>query len=316
MGMSKADRLFYILNLLRARRNMNASRLAEECGVTERSIYRDIISLSEAQVPIYYDRGYKMASDNFLPPLNLTVEEYQCLRLALDSSPLKISSSHREVVKKMFAKIEAGLSEEVKEEKTSLTSITHVDIASTQEVKKARRFYPAIELALTTEHCLELKYESISSGLTTRVVEPQFIIFRGRAFYFVAYCRLRKELRTFRMDRVISVKVSKEPSQRRSNVRPQDYFEGSWEMYKGEPVEVVVQFSGTAAKVVSSGHHHNSEIIEHIGNGTVLYRATVNGLQEIKRWILGFGDEAEVIKPEKLRKNMQALGDYFKNTYN
>ncbi|RME19381.1 MAG: HTH domain-containing protein, partial [Candidatus Zixiibacteriota bacterium] len=46
--MPKSDRLLYILNLLRTRRNLNAARLAEECGVTERSIYRDIISLSEA----------------------------------------------------------------------------------------------------------------------------------------------------------------------------------------------------------------------------------------------------------------------------
>ena len=294
---------------------MNAGRLAEECGVTERSIYRDIISLSEANIPIYYDMGYKMASDNFLPPLNLTIEEYQCLCLALESTPLKISSQHREIVKKLCAKIEAGLSERVKKEKKSAPKTTHIEIASTQEEKKARRFYPVIELALTTDRCLNLKYNSISSGLTTRVVEPQFIIFRGRAFYFIAYCRLRKELRTFRIDRVISVKVSEERSHRRLDVRPQDYFEGSWEIFKGEPVEVVVKFTGTAAKIVSLGHHHKSETIEEKANGAIIYRAKVNGLHEIKRWILGFGADAEVLKPEKLRDSIRSLGDYFTSTY-
>ena len=47
MGMSKYDRLLHILNLLRSRRSLNARKLAEECQVTERSIYRDITSLSE-----------------------------------------------------------------------------------------------------------------------------------------------------------------------------------------------------------------------------------------------------------------------------
>src|SRR3990172_6750233 len=89
MGMTKYDRLLYILNVLRSRRAVNAARLDEECAVTERSIYRDIIALSEANVPIYYDHGYKLTSDNFLPPLNFTLEEYQALQLAIDSSPLQ-----------------------------------------------------------------------------------------------------------------------------------------------------------------------------------------------------------------------------------
>ena len=88
MGMPKQDRLLYILNLLRARKNLNATQLAEECGVTERSIYRDILAISEANIPIYYDNGYKLATENFLPPLNFSFEEYSCLKIALESSPL------------------------------------------------------------------------------------------------------------------------------------------------------------------------------------------------------------------------------------
>ena len=53
--MAKYDRLLYILNLLRSRKNLNAEMLAAECGVTERTIYRDIIALSDANIPIYYD---------------------------------------------------------------------------------------------------------------------------------------------------------------------------------------------------------------------------------------------------------------------
>ena len=106
MGMPKYDRLLHILNLLRARRNMNAAALARECGVTERSVYRDIISLSEANIPIYYDHGYRLASDNFLPPLNFDYEEYHCLRLALDSSPLAKAGYYAEVLRRVRAKVE------------------------------------------------------------------------------------------------------------------------------------------------------------------------------------------------------------------
>lgn len=315
MGMAKADRLLHILNLLRSRRNLNASLLAADCGVTERSIYRDIISLSEANIPIYYDRGYKMASDNFLPPLNLTFDEFQCLRLALESTPLRISALHKTLVRQVQAKIEAGLSDRVNQERRTSPSNTLIEISSTQEEKKAQLFYPIIEDALTNNRCLELEYESIESGRNKRVVEPQFIIFRGRAFYFIAYCRLRKGLRTFRMDRIHRVRLSNEFSRRRMEVRPQDYFEGSWEIFKGEPVNIVVRFRGLAARVVASSHHHDSETIEKTGDDELIYRATVNGLVEIERWIRGFGREAEVFEPKELRDNFKQLGTYLAQTY-
>jgi len=315
MGMGKADRLLHILNLLRSRRNLNAANLAEDCGVTERSIYRDIISLSEANIPIYYDRGYKMASGNFLPPLNLTLEEYQCLRLSLESTPLRISPLHKKIVKSVQAKIEAGLSDKVNQERRSTPQNTVIEIASTQEEKKAQLFYPIIEDALNNNRCLELEYVSIETGPSKRVVEPQFIIFRGRAFYFVAYCRLRKSLRTFRMDRIQRVRLSNEHSRRVMSVKPQDYFEGSWEVFKGEPVKVMIRFSGFSAKIVASSHHHDKEQVEKLSDDQLIYTVTVNGLIEIKRWIRGFGEEAEVLEPKELRDDFRRLGNQLTETY-
>ena len=239
MGMAKYDRLLYILNLLRARRNLNARKLAEECGVTERSIYRDIVSLSEANVPIYYDNGYKLASSNFLPPLSFDFDEYHCLKLALESSPLAKTGKYQQLLSKIKAKVDAGLSDSVKQKKRFTPETTHIDIATSLAQERGEQFYSTIEEAITSWKCLELKYDSIESGLTERVVEPYFIIFRGRAFYFVAYCRLRKDFRTFRIDRVQDVKILNETFMKRDDINPKSYFEGSWELFSGEPIEVV-----------------------------------------------------------------------------
>lgn len=65
--MSKTDRLLFILNLIRSRRNLKARDLAKECEVSERTIYRDIMDLSSANIPIYFDDGYKFLTDAFLP---------------------------------------------------------------------------------------------------------------------------------------------------------------------------------------------------------------------------------------------------------
>ncbi|MDH3892048.1 MAG: YafY family transcriptional regulator [candidate division Zixibacteria bacterium] len=315
MGMTKYDRLLHILNLLRARRNMTAGRLAVECGVTERSIYRDILALSEANIPIYYDNGYKLASDSFLPPLNFDYDEYQFLKTATESTPLRTTDKYGAMAKRVQAKIEACLSDAVRKHSRFTPVAMHVDIPMTLEQERSELFYGDIEEAATNSRCLRISYDSIESGQTERVVEPYFIIFRGRAFYFVAYCRLRSQVRTFRLDRVSEVQPTEELFRRREDICAETYFDGSWRVFSGEPVKVVIRFSGAAARVVSMGNHHSDELIESADDGTIVYTVTCRGLQEIQRWILGFGREAEVIAPDELRNELAAIGAYLRDTY-
>ena len=145
MRMAKYDRLLFILNLLRTRKNLNAAMIAAECDVTERTIYRDVISISEANVPIYYDRGYKYASDNFLPPLNFNIDEYLTLISILESSPLYKSGLDRKKIKSIKAKIEACLSQVVKKEKSFTSSPTSIHIKSTATEKNKNRVDAIIE---------------------------------------------------------------------------------------------------------------------------------------------------------------------------
>ena len=304
MGMAKYDRLLYILNLLRSRRTLNAARLAEECQVTERSIYRDLISLSEANVPIYYDNGYKLASENFLPPLNFTFEEYSCLMLALDSSPLARAGQKEELLKQVKAKVESGLSEATRERKKTALDAARIDIDTTTRRRVVTRHYPDIEAAVTGQERLKLVYETIEHGATERLVDPYFIVFRRHAFYFVAYCHLRKDFRTFRIDRIRDLSRTGEKFRRRRDINVTDYFADSWGLYSADPVEVEVMFEGIAARVVGSGRHHPREKTTALPDGRLRYCVTVRGTEEIKRWLLGFGAEAEVVAPESLRLEM------------
>ena len=92
--MTKSSRLLTVLNLIRSNRVMTTSQLARECGVTERTVYRDIQSLGEAGAPVYYDKGYRLLGSAFLPPLNLTADEYLALRAAIQGSPLMEMKSY------------------------------------------------------------------------------------------------------------------------------------------------------------------------------------------------------------------------------
>jgi len=314
MRMAKYDRLLFILNLLRTRRNLNAAMIAAECGVTERTIYRDVISISEANVPIYYDRGYKYASDNFLPPLNFNIDEYLTLISILESSPLYKSGLETKKIRSIKAKIEACLSQNVRKEKSFASKTTRIHIKSTETGKIKNRFYATIEQGIRESKIVRLRYNSIESGISEREIEPYFMIFIERAFYFVGYCYLRGEMRTFRIDRILKVSLTDKIFRPREDVDPKAYFKDSWGVYGGEPVNVRVLMTGKAARIVQMVKHHPSEEITIIDDNKIEYRVTVSGTEEICRWLLGFGGDITVIEPNSLIKEVQKrAGNILKN---
>jgi predicted DNA-binding transcriptional regulator YafY len=81
---SKHDRLLQLLSMLRRRRRHSVKDLARECGVSVRTVYRDINTLSEANYPIYYDSGYRMLRTSSFPPVCFTNEERTLLSAMLE----------------------------------------------------------------------------------------------------------------------------------------------------------------------------------------------------------------------------------------
>lgn len=315
MGMNKYDRLFHIINLLRSRKNLNAAALAKECGVTERSIYRDIIALSESNVPIYYDNGYKLASDCFLPPLNLELNEYNFLRIALESSPLTETAEYADILQKIKAKIDAGLSTQVRQDTKFTPQAASVNVHTSFDPERVSEYIAELEKAIIESRRMNLIYDSINSGVTERLIDPYFIVFRGRAFYFVGFCHRNNNIRTFRLDRIKALDTTDHTFVRADDIDAATYFEGSWEVYSGKRVTVKVRLTGPAARVVLSGQHHPNEEIERISRDEVIYVVETRGIEEIGRWILGFGADAEVIEPTELKAKLAGVGSYLSDTY-
>jgi predicted DNA-binding transcriptional regulator YafY len=103
--MTKAERLLFICNLLRVRRRVTLEELARECEVSRRTIYRDLLSLSNLNIPVYYDNGYKLARETSLPELNFTEDEQEVLGYCMRSSPLLRSRLFRDIIRTVELKI-------------------------------------------------------------------------------------------------------------------------------------------------------------------------------------------------------------------
>ena len=317
---SKYDRLLYILNLLRSRNKLRASDLAEECEVSERTIYRDIIGLSSANIPIYFDDGYKLLTDTFLPPLNFDLDDYLTLKLALQSSPLSQQSPLRRSAKRVLTKIEANLSSSLKAKLSEISAEgdkepVRIEVKSTSDFSKFSLWFNLIEQAIFHNKTIKIFYESLEAGETFREVDPHSLVFRKHAWYFIGFCHLRQKMRIFRINRIKKISLLNKTFERRKDFSVTEFFKDSWEIYQGEPTKVEIELRGKAVKIIESGVHHPSEKIEKLDDGSLVYKVKIKGTEKILRWILGFKDDAGVLKPEKLREEIKQISEKLSRMY-
>jgi predicted DNA-binding transcriptional regulator YafY len=304
--MRKSNRLIYEINLIRNNRSLNAERIADICGVTARTVYRDIIELSEANIPVYYDRGYKLATNTFMPPLNFDVDEFLALRIALANTELRESSPYGETVRRAEAKIVAALNGSIPTELKTRPLNARLQGKSTDCFTASLVLtFRQLELAIEGRQQIEIDYQPLSGQSGIRRVDPYYIVFRRHAFYLIGFCHKRTEYRTFRIGRIRGLTLLDRKFTRDGRFSLESYFQNAWEIFTGPMVVVEVKFTGSAATVITTGRHHDGETVKRLKNGDVLYRVTTAGIQEIGMWLKQFGAEASVIKPPELRDELR-----------
>ena len=107
--MKKAERILYILNLLRVNKTINLSRLITDCSVSKRTIYRDLVTLDELNFPVFYEDGYRLVNRVKLPPQILSVEEKELIEYCLKTSHLATSPRILELINKIELKLSVPL---------------------------------------------------------------------------------------------------------------------------------------------------------------------------------------------------------------
>jgi hypothetical protein len=111
--MTKAERLIYLVNMIKNRGSVFVRDMAMECGVSDRTIYRDLNSLSRMNIPIYYQNGYRLVRDTSVPFMDLSHDDMELIRYSLRSNPLFTNSffktKFRMIEQKILEKEKVGL---------------------------------------------------------------------------------------------------------------------------------------------------------------------------------------------------------------
>lgn len=210
--MTKAERLFHLTNVLRARRSaITAEQLAEKFDVSVRTIYRDIQALELSGIPIDGEPGigYVLRPGNSIPPLMFDPDELQALLLGIKMVRAFTDEGLAKGASRAEDKILAVLPDHLKR-KASLQPYV---------IPVLERDQPKRELHERLRHCCEHKmklrfsYSDTHQQITLRVIWPLGIVGWGENWTLLGWCELRQDYRNFRFDRMNDIEVLQETFQ-------------------------------------------------------------------------------------------------------
>lgn len=125
------------------------------------------------------------------------------------------------------------------------------------------------------------------------------------ALYLVGWAPRHQRVQHWKVDRIEEVEVTGLQFQRPEGFDLRRHLAGSFGVFDGEgDVRVQIRFSPAAARYVEEGRWRASQRLTRQSDGSLLAKFHLSAAEEIKRWVLGFGKEAEVLEPEGLRQEM------------
>nr|WP_068888158.1 YafY family protein [Pedobacter panaciterrae] len=204
---SRLSRIIAILTQLQTRRLTTAAYLSEKFSVSVRTIYRDIRSLQDGGIPIFTEegKGYSLVEGYSLPPVSFTESQANALitaeQLVLRNKDISFVSEYSDAV----TKIKSVLKSNTKDNVNLLSE--RIAIRNNIDGDRSSNNLSAIQLALTGFKLLEIVYVAEDTAETSRVLEPFAVYSTQDNWLLIAFCRLRNEYRSFRLDRIKDLSV-------------------------------------------------------------------------------------------------------------
>lgn len=306
---ARLARSLKILELIQGRGRWNATELAREIECSERTVYRDLNALELAGVPWYLDeqnQSYRVRPGYRFPQVNLTPDELldQAVATNVAAAPgLSIGRGAKTATDRLTSAATedtAKLLDEVQQ----LVSVLGMKLADHSQHGEAIK---TIQWSLLKRQQLATTYRSPYQEQPVKLtLHPYRLCLAGQAWYLIARAADSDRPKTYRVQRFQTVRALDRPASTPSDFDLRTYFGNAWNVFRGDQTyEIEIEFSADSAPFVTEAQwHHTQTVKARHKDGRVVLGFTVDGLDEIVWWLMGWAGGAKVLKPDELRARL------------
>ncbi len=312
--MNRIDRLSAILIHLQSKKWVTAGEIADRFGMSLRTVYRDLKALEEAGVPVGAEagKGYYLVDGYRLPPVMFTREEAGAMLMAEKMVEKFTDKSVNEHYQSAMYKIKSVLPDTDKEFVSDLYG--NIEVFYTPKGDLPNNFISVIQQALVNNQVVKVEYFSISKEEhTCREIEPVGLCFYSISWHLIAYCRLRKEYRDFRVDRIKNLTLRNEKFVPREKITMREYFQRYSESRALS--EIILRVNKKAEAIFQNVKYFYGFLGQEERDGYLEMDFVSDDLDYFGRWLLMYADSIEVVQPVELKIIMQNLITSIKNKF-
>jgi len=318
--LSRQWRIFRRLEV--SKHGLTAAEVAEEGNISLRTAYRDIADLEAAGFPILTEKEGKttrwrfMDNYRFKIPEPFTLTELLCLHLGGDLLKVFKGTVFQNSQQSILEKIRAMLPPQTLAYLDRIRAAYQMGGGPCKEYGCFSGVIDQINRAVAGRKTVEFGYWSLKSDeRTTRKVDPYKIWFYDGTIYVIGRCHLRRDIRTFVLERINMLQVLDDCFKIPEQFSFDDYVRHSFKVMQDELYAVTVRISPSWSRYIGEKIWHQSQRIQKLIDGGIEISFRVAGLDEIRQWVLGLGPEAVVVEPEELKVAVrqslkQALAQY------
>jgi len=299
-------RMAYIDRQIRAGKFPNCQQVANEFEVDRKTVQRNIDNMRDLGAPIEYDkkrRGYYYTEPNyFFPSIQLTQSDV--FAFVVNEQILKQyqDAPYYQQIKQAIEKIIQFIPDKLASEE--MASVFSFQSPPSSPVNK--QHFQILQDAAYQERQVKIKYHSQHTDhANERIVDPYAIRNQQGAWYLIGYCHNRNQVRIFALNRILSITPTEVDFYKPTNFDIEEFLKESFSIYRDDKTyHIKLKFSPYQARWIRERQWHKTQQLTKLNDGSLILEMDVQGLDEVKRWVMQYGGEVEVVEPVNLREEI------------
>lgn len=311
MGLQRIHRLLRLITLLQSGGEFKTIYdLMAELDVSRSTLFRDLKMLDEVGIPYVYspDKGYRIVSNCFLQPINLTMQEtLSLLMVAKSYLPQRgraMVGSTLSAIWKLVASVPEPIRADCSDMVESISMAPdRIAISDNED-----QLFLSIQRCIDERTAIRVTYQHpISKEISNFDMDPYQLHFATRAWYLFGYMHQYQEVRILKLARIRSFEMLKRHFNKpRFDLNKQ--LGNAWQLInEGKSYAIELEFTPMVAVNVAEVRWHKTQQVRFLDNGSCRVSFQVDGLKEISWWICGYADQVRVIKPKALAQRVAQM---------
>ncbi len=311
MRTERLERALTIVQVIQSGAVTSVAALAEQIGVSRRTIFRDLGLLARVGLSHHFDRDsnrLSLSAPSLALPMSLTNDEIVALLLAtrmLTDCPV---APNQRAARSAALKLEALLPAPPPGRSRMASETTMVRMAPHSDPSLVADLLPLLCEAIMCRTKLHATFKCERQGKALEaILHPYRVAFLRHAWFLLAFDEDLGDLRIIKLGAITHVFRLATRFRPNAAATFNGFLGDAWFMVRGkERFDVKVRFSPAVAAGVEEICWHRTQQTRFRDDGSLLFEVEVEGISEISQWVLGYGDQAEVLEPVELRELVAA----------